>query len=94
MGCTDLLRRGIGAPHQCPLKSAASFLCYFMLTFAHFDDSSHFCQGDMSRIVVVAIAEGFGALQSIMFQEPVEVRAGLKRFGLKLFAPLAAKLGQ
>jgi len=50
-------------------------------------------QGDMSRIVVVAIAEGFGALQSIMFQEPVEVRAGLKRFGLKLFAPLAAKLG-
>eukprot|EP00729_Bicosta_minor_P010942 gene10942-26456_t len=27
-----------------------------------------------------------------MFQEPVEVRAGLKRFGLKLFAPLAAKL--
>ena len=29
MGCTDPLRRGVGAPHQCPLESVA---CHFMLT--------------------------------------------------------------
>ena len=26
MGCTDLLLRGVGAPHQCPLGSVASYL--------------------------------------------------------------------
>ena len=26
MGCTDPLRRGVGAPHQCPLESVASYL--------------------------------------------------------------------
>ena len=26
MGCTDPLRRGVGAPHQCPLGSVASYL--------------------------------------------------------------------
>ena len=31
MGCTDPLRRGVGAPHQCPLDSVASYLCHFML---------------------------------------------------------------
>ena len=40
MGCTDPLRRGIGAHKQCPLGSVASYLCY-MLTFAHYEDSSH-----------------------------------------------------
>ena len=28
MGCTDPLRRGVGAPHQCPLGSVASYLVY------------------------------------------------------------------
>ena len=28
MGCTDPLRRGVGAPHQCPLESVASYLCH------------------------------------------------------------------
>ena len=28
MGCTDPLRRGVGAPHQCPLGSVASYLIY------------------------------------------------------------------
>ena len=32
MGCTDPLRRGVGAPHQCPLESVASYQCHFMLT--------------------------------------------------------------
>ena len=40
MGCTDLLRRGVGAPHQCSLGSEASYLCHFMLTCARSDDSS------------------------------------------------------
>ena len=31
MGCTDPLRRGVGAPHQCPLESAAGYLCHFIL---------------------------------------------------------------
>ena len=26
MGCTDPLKRGVGAPHQCPLESVASYL--------------------------------------------------------------------
>lgn len=32
MGCAD--------PHQCPLSSVASYLCNFMLTCEHSDDSS------------------------------------------------------
>ena len=28
MGCTDPLRRGVGAPHQCPLESVASYLIH------------------------------------------------------------------
>ena len=28
MGCTDPLGRGVGAPHQCPLESVASYLIY------------------------------------------------------------------
>ena len=28
MGCTDPLKRGVGAPHQCPLRSVASYLIY------------------------------------------------------------------
>jgi aminopeptidase 2 len=50
-------------------------------------------KGDTSRIVVQAIASGLGDLQSVMFEEPVEVRSDLKRFALKLFSPLAATLG-
>ena len=30
----------VGAPHQYPLESAASYLCHFMLTWIHSDDSS------------------------------------------------------
>ena len=28
MGCTDPLKRGVGAPHQCPLESVASYLIH------------------------------------------------------------------
>ena len=50
-------------------------------------------QGDMSRIVVVAILEGLNDVSSIMFQEPEAVQANFRKFQLKLFSPLAAKLG-
>ena len=32
MGCTEPLKRGVGAPQQCPLESLASCLCHSMLT--------------------------------------------------------------
>ena len=41
---------GVGAPHQCPLESVASYLCYCMLTFAHFDDSSHSSKVRANRV--------------------------------------------
>jgi len=49
--------------------------------------------GESSYIVLRAIKSGLSDLQSIMFQQPPEVRAGLKRFALKIFQPVMAKLG-
>ena len=42
MGCTDPLKRGVGAPHQCPLGSVASYLIYadvrLRIPMTHNDD--------------------------------------------------------
>ena len=39
--CADPLRRGVGAPQPCSLELTASYLCHFMLTCVHSDDSSY-----------------------------------------------------
>ena len=49
MGCTDPVRRGVGAPHQCPLGSVASYL---QLIYAdvrlHIPMTSHSGYGNIS----------------------------------------------
>ena len=50
-------------------------------------------KGETSYIVLSAIRSGFADLQSIMFQQPAAIQAGLKRFSLKLFAPVMETLG-
>jgi len=45
MGCTDPLRMGFGAPHQCPFGSVASFLSYadarWCIPMTHNNDVGH-----------------------------------------------------